>query len=101
MTRAFDVPSFVAPAGIDALAFGGFRVGQDHPLIQLQFPYNINTQLITATTANGGTVTQASSQGVCTTSTATNGSAILQSGTAPRYTPGQGLVARFTGRFTL
>jgi len=101
VTRPFDVPSFIAPSGIDALAFGGFRVGQDSSLVQLQFPYALNTQLTTATVANNGTVTQANSQALCTTGTTSNGSAILSGVVGPRYTPGQGLIARFTGRFTL
>lgn len=67
--------------------------------MQLSFPYNINTDLVKTTVANGGTVTQANSTAVLQTSAAVNGSAILQSYFSARYTPGQGQVAKFTTIF--
>src|SRR3990172_1856220 len=81
--------------------FGQLIAQQETALVTVDFPYNINTALVTPTTANGGTVTQANSQAVLQTSAAANGSALLQSGYAGRYSPGQGQIWRGTAAFTL
>lgn len=81
-------------------AFGELVAQEMTPIVTVSFPYNINTAYVTATTANGGTVTQANSQAVLQTSTAANGSALLESIYAARYSPGQGMVWRGTAAFT-
>jgi hypothetical protein len=70
------------------------------PRMQIAFPYNINTTQVTTTTANGGTVTQSAGKAVLQTSTANNGSAIMRSRFAARYSPGQGQAVKFTAIFT-
>jgi len=82
-------------------AFGQLIAQQETALVTVDFPYNINTALVTPTTANGGTVTQANSQAVLQTSAAANGSALLESVYAGRYSPGQGQIWRGTAAFTL
>jgi hypothetical protein len=82
-------------------AFGQLIAQQETALVTVDFPYNINTTLVTPTTANGGTVTQANSQAVLQTSAAANGSALLESVYAGRYSPGQGQIWRGTAAFTL
>jgi hypothetical protein len=81
-------------------AFGAVLTASDTVEIHAQFPYNINPRLVTSTTANGGTVTQSNGKAVLQTSAANNGSATMETVKAIKYTPGQGVVIRFTGLFT-
>lgn len=83
-------------------AFGIPLVAIETPIPRLQvgFPYNINTTQVTPITANGGTVTQSNGKAVLQTSAANNGSAVLRSRFAARYTPGQGQAVKFTAIFT-
>lgn len=81
-------------------AFGAVLTASEVIEIHLQFPYNINPRLVTTTLANGGTVTQSAGLAVVQSSTATNGSAMMESVKAIKYSPGQGIVVRFTGLFT-
>ena len=93
-------PLIVQPPSSAITAFGAQRQAVETPEAYLSFIYNINTALVTTATANGGTVTQASSMAVLQTSTAVNGSAQLQSNHSIRYIAGQGMLARFTALFT-
>ena len=68
--------------------FGEHITALRHTEILEQFQYNINTNTLTTAVANGGTVTQADSMAVLTSSTATNGSANLASKQSLRYRPG-------------
>lgn len=81
-------------------AFGAMKVSEERPIAYLNFHYNINSYFATTTTANGGTATQSNSKAVLQTSTATNGSAKVESKAAVRYVPGQGIFAKFTAVFT-
>lgn len=81
-------------------AFGQLAIAEETTEIQVQFPLSINGKLFNTTVANGGTVTSADSMAVLQTSTASNGSAILETKRAMRYQPGQGGVVRFTGVYT-
>jgi hypothetical protein len=81
-------------------AFGDIRMVQPTPQLHVSFPYNINTELVSTTTANGGTVTQADSQAVLTSSTDAAGSAILETRRVLKYRTGLGALARFTAVFT-
>ena len=82
-------------------AFGETLVGQLSPQFQGSFEYTVdNTDLNTNTTANGGTVTQASGMGIVTTSTTTASTALFQSKQHAKYKSGLGGVDRFTALFT-
>lgn len=81
-------------------AFGEQEVVEKVPVLSLDFNYAINSYFVTTTTANGGTVTQSTSMAVLQTSTATNGSALMESRAAVRYIAGTGVYASFTARFT-
>lgn len=81
-------------------AFGETLVGFQTPLLQLSFPYNINTDLVTSTTAGSGTVTQSSSFAVLSTGAAINSTAQLTSKRVIHYRPGQGVSAYFTAIFS-
>lgn len=76
--------------------FGEGIVGERVSDVLELFQYNINTQTLTATVANGGTVTQADSMAVLTSSTATNGAANLKSKHVVRYRAGHEVYSIFT-----
>jgi hypothetical protein len=81
-------------------AFGDLRVAELTPQIQLKFPYNINSDIVTTNVENGGVVSQINSMCKLSSSTATNGSAIMQSRRTVNYRSGLGSLARFTSLFT-
>jgi hypothetical protein len=81
-------------------AFGDLRVAELTPQVQLTFPYNINTDLIDITEANGGTATEADSMCVLQTSTDAAGSSEISSRNVVKYRSGLGSLVRFTGLFT-
>ena len=70
------------------------------PKVHLTFPYNINTDIVDTTVANGGTVTAADSMAVVQTSAATNGEAEFSSRRVLTYRSGLGGMVRFTALFT-
>lgn len=82
-------------------AFGDLRTIELSPQFQGSFEYTVdNTDLFEITTANGGTVTQASGMAVVTSSTTTASTATLQSVRHARYKSGLGGLMRFTILFT-
>jgi len=81
-------------------AFGDSRSTTLTPMTGWTFNYNVNSSYIVSTTANGGTVTQANTMGVISTSTASTGSAKIATRKVLRYSPGFGSLARFTAVFT-
>lgn len=80
-------------------AFGEAQVAELTPVVQLQFPYNINTRLV-KTNTNGGSVTQSNNKAVVATGAAANRLSQLLSRTGVKYNPGQGGLVRFTAVFT-
>ena len=82
-------------------AFGDLRVAELSPVMQGSFEYTVdNTDLITKTVVDGGTVTQAEAMAVVGTSTTTASSALLQSKQHAKYRAGLGGLVRFTALFT-
>lgn len=96
----FEKPAAYNPSDPSISAFNQLKVVTETPVLSLSFQYGINTDRVTTTTANSATVTQANSRALLTTGTNAAGSAALQSNTAIRYVPGQGIRARFTATFT-
>ncbi len=80
-------------------AFGGLKVVTENPIQSLSFRYNLNTEKVTTSVSNGGAVSHSTPNAVLTTGTATNGSALMAARYLLRYTPGQGIIGRFTTRF--
>lgn len=70
------------------------------PIVQLQFPYNINTDYVISTLTTTGSITQSNSFAVMQSGTGPGGSAILQSRARLAYKPGQGCTCLFTAIFT-
>lgn len=81
-------------------AFGELSVANNHPRIQIHFPYNLNTDLVDVRENASGTATQADSMAVIQTGAAANSSTQLLSKRPLTYAPGQGAIARFTTLYT-
>jgi hypothetical protein len=77
-------------------AFDEVLMAQLTPVVQLQFPYNINSVLVDSRANQSGAVTQASNMAHLSTGAAANSSAQLLSKDHIDYNPGQGTVERFT-----
>lgn len=81
-------------------AFGELEVAQPTPVVQCQFPYNINTDIIESRENNLGSVTQSQSMVVMQSGASANSAAHMLSKTPIRYNPGEGVDIRFTALFT-
>ncbi|WP_010291791.1 hypothetical protein [Clostridium senegalense] len=88
------------PYSIPLTAFSDLRTIALTPMAGWTFNYNINSDYIITTTANGGTATQGDSMAILSTSTANNGSSKIATRRVLRYSPGLGGLARFTAVFT-
>jgi hypothetical protein len=89
---SFPEPDVVTPT---RTAFGEQATAQPTPLVQVQFPYNINSRLV-ETRANGGTVTQDTGRVKVSTGALANRTAMVLTRDALHYAPGQGGLVRFT-----
>ncbi len=100
---------FALPANADLLrnvkitnqqtAFDELSIAELSPVVQIQFPYNINSEFI-ETRANGGTVTVESNMAKLSTGSVANQSVSILSKTPIKYNPGQGGLVRFTAIYT-
>lgn len=80
-------------------AFGEQSVAEPTPVIQVHFPYNINSEIV-ETRNNNGTVTVVNNKAHISTGAAANQSAALLTITPVKYNPGQGGLVRFTALYT-
>lgn len=80
-------------------AFGEQSVSILSPIIQVQFPYNINTDII-ETRENAGTVSIVNNKANLSTGGTTTATATLLTRTPVKYNPGQGGLIRFTALYT-
>lgn len=81
-------------------AFGELMVIEPTPIVQLQFPYNINSRIVDSNVNNGGTVSLDSDHAKVSTSASTSASAMMISKDLIKYNTGQGGDIRFTALFT-
>ncbi len=81
-------------------AFGELLIAEPTPAVQLEFPYNINTEIVESRENNAGTITQASGMAVIQSGGSNNSAAHMLSKAPLRYGPGQGGLVRFTALFT-
>lgn len=81
-------------------AFGELSTAENTPRIQLQFPYNINTDEVSTTLTGSGQVTHSQPFAVCSTTAAINSSARVTSKNNIHYRTGQGATVYFTALFT-
>jgi len=96
MPRTVKNSAFGGQTGI----FGDFITGQRQDQVLESFQFNIPSKRINTTSANGGTITQANSMIVLTSTTATNGAASASSIDTVRYRPGHTAGAFFTCLWT-
>ena len=89
----------VTEAGTHA-AFGAMLVSSESIRVNLSFPYGINTRLVETATVATGTVSHSIGRAALQTGINNAGLAKLESREAIKYTPGQGIIARFTAVFT-
>lgn len=87
---------FIEP---DKTAFGEQSIAELTPIVQLHFPYNLNSFLV-ETRLNGGAATVDSNRLKLSTGASANRLAQLLSKRAITYQPGQGGLCRFTAVFT-
>ncbi len=81
-------------------AFGEVEVVQPTPVVQADFIYNVNADMVDSTVTGSGTVTQASAMVVLQTTAATSSSAKVETKRYLKYRPGQGCHVRGTALFT-
>lgn len=86
--------------GLSKSAFGELLVTQPVPQVQLQFPYNINTNFVKSTLSGSGTLTQSDAMAVASTGAAISSGAAMDSVTPVKYLSGQGGRILFTAMFT-
>lgn len=79
------------------LPFGSLHTEQLSVILQLDGVYVLNPELISASSANGGTTYVEDSAMVCSSSSTILGQAVIQSRKRIRYRAGQGTICRFTG----
>lgn len=82
-------------------AFGELNVAQLTPQVQVKFPYNLNTDLVTALNNKSGS-SVAVTDGICTVTASSTAKSLSQLRTLDvlRYGPGQGALFRGTCAFT-
>lgn len=80
-------------------AFGEGTTAQLNAIIQLTFPYNVNTRLVNTMTSGSGSVTSSPPFVVVGTGTTANSEAHLYSNKAITYRAGIGILTRFTAIF--
>lgn len=93
VTNALDVS---IPRG----AFGELETVEPTPVIQVDFIYNINADMVDTTLTGSGTATQANSMAVLETTAATSSSAMIETKRFLKYRPGQGCHVRGTALYT-
>lgn len=80
-------------------AFGELSVAQPSPRVLVHFPYNINTDIISTTTAASGTVDHSGQFAQINSGAATSSNASMETLRLLEYNPGTGGLARFTAVF--
>lgn len=80
----------------DKSAFGELKTAELTPVVQLQFPYNINSQIVKANANQSGTVDVNQNMARLQSGAAANSSGEIFSVVAAKYNPGQGSIVRFT-----
>lgn len=92
------IPSDVAKAN-PLTAFGELLVTEPTPIAQVQFPYNINTD-IWEIRNNNGSSSVANNMANLSTGAVANQSSTILSRVPIKYNPGQGALCRFTALYT-
>lgn len=81
-------------------SFGEALHAELTPIIQLEFPYNINSRIVTTRLNQSGTVTQVDQKAELSSGAAINSSAQMVSVIGVKYAPGEGALIRFSALFS-
>lgn len=90
--------AYLGQRRLSTSAFGEILGAELQGIVQMEFPYHINSQKLSLSTASSGTVT--SSPPFAVVSTIGTGSASFQTLNRGHYQPGQGMNCLFTAVFT-
>jgi len=80
-------------------AFGELITAEVTPVVQVQFPYNINSRII-ETRDNNGTASWDEGRAKVSTGASANQGCVILTKDAAQYNPGQGMSIRFTTIYT-
>jgi len=97
---AIEPVSNALQVDIPRSAFGEVEVVEPTPVVQADFIYNVNADVVDSTVTGSGTVTQADSMVVLQTTATTSSSAMVETKRYLKYRPGQGCHVRGTALFT-
>lgn len=97
-TRLDSIKKSVERIGLKS-AFGEQLVAQPIPSIQLHWPYNINSELVTDNSTGSGSIAQANSMLEVHSGAATSSQGQMLSNESVEYNPGQGVDVRWTALF--
>ena len=97
---AIEPVSNALQVDIPRSAFGEVEVVEPTPVVQADFIYNVNADMVDTTVTGSGTVTQADSMVVLQTTAATSSSAMVETKRYLKYRPGQGCHVRGTALYT-
>lgn len=92
--------TFIPEQVLELTAFDELLVAEPTPQVHLQFPYNLNTNLVEIRENNSGTCTQDQGMAVIQSGSSATSACHMLSRTAVRYNPGQGSSIKFTASFT-
>lgn len=81
-------------------AFGEISVAKQIPLIELTFPYNINSDIVNSTTSGSGNIYAMNRKARITSGSTSNSVARMTSCSVLRYSSGVGMCVRFSGIFS-
>lgn len=88
------------PVKLERSMFGALNVNEETPVIQVQFPYNINTEIIDVRLSKGGTATVNTGMLQLSTGTETTSVAWASTLKAAKYHPGQATVVKVAAKFS-
>ncbi len=91
----------VKTRNVAGTAFGELQVAEPTPIVQCQYPYNINADVIEKRENNLGTITQGQGMMIMQSGSSANTAAHALSRVPVRYTGGQGVEVRFTALYTV
>ena len=80
--------------------FGEVITAELTPVIQSDFVYGLNANLVSSSITGSGTATSSGQMGVASTTAAINSSALIQTVRRAKYRAGEGILSRFTAQFT-
>lgn len=95
-SKQFPTASTLLPRTV----FGQIKTESEDAVFQGLFTYNVNSRIWDSTTTGSGTVTQANSMGIVTTSTTTASTATIESIRHLKYRSGEGGIARWSALYT-